>query len=105
MQDKVLGLIGLATRAGKVITGIELCEKAVKSHRAQLVILTNETSASTCDIFLHHKIPVIYVESKEMLGRYTGKEYRSVAVITDKGLAQAVLKKARNVNAAENKGS
>ena len=105
MEDKVLGLIGLATRAGKVITGIELCEKAAKSRRAHLVILTKETSTSTCDIFANLKIPIIYVESKEMLGRFTGKEYRSVAVITDKGLAQAVLKKARNVNAAENKGS
>lgn len=105
MEDKVLGLIGLATRAGKVITGIELCEKAAKSGRAQLVVLTRETSASTCKTFSKFRIPNIYVESKEMLGRFTGKEYRSVAVITDKGLAQAVLKKARNVNASENKGS
>ena len=45
-KDKALRLLGLATRAGKVITGIELCEKAVKSKKAKLVIITKETAKS-----------------------------------------------------------
>lgn len=92
MNNKVLNLIGLATRAGKVITGIELCEKAVKQNKAQLVVLTYETSDSTVKIFEKSSIPLVFVESKEMLGKYTGKDIRSVAVIVDKGFARAILK-------------
>jgi len=39
MLNKAERLLGLATRAGKVITGAELCEKAVKSGKAKLIIL------------------------------------------------------------------
>ena len=35
-NDKALRLLGLANRAGKVITGIELCEKTLKSKKAKL---------------------------------------------------------------------
>ena len=92
MKSKVLGLIGLATRAGKVITGIELCEKAVRQKKAKLIVLTNETSDSTIKIFEKFPVPKVFVESKELLGKYTGKEVRSVAVITDGGFAGAILK-------------
>ena len=92
MNSKVLNLIGLATRAGKVITGIELCEKALKQRKAKLVVLTKETSDSTTKIFEKSSVPLVFVESKEMLGKYTGKDIRSVAVIVDEGFARAILK-------------
>ena len=92
MQSKAERLIGLATRAGKVITGLELCEKAVKTNKAKLIILTNETSDNSKKIFEGLGIDVIYLESKELLGKCTGKETRSVAVITDKNFSTAVLK-------------
>ena len=92
MNNKVLNLIGLATRAGKVITGIELCEKAVRQNKAKLIVLTDETSDSTVKIFEKTKIPKVMVESKELLGKYTGKDVRSVAVIVDAGFARAILK-------------
>ena len=47
MPSKAERLIGLATGAGKVITGLELCEKAVKTGKAKLIILTNETSENS----------------------------------------------------------
>lgn len=91
-NNKALRLIGLATRAGKVITGIDLCEKAVKSKKAELGIVTKETAQSTIDIFKNTDIPLIYVESIEKLSKFTGKENRSVAVVTDKGFKDAILK-------------
>ena len=92
MNNKVLRLLGLATNAGKVITGIELSEKAVKNNKAKLIVLTRETKESTSEIFTKSKLPVIFVESNEILGKFTGKDFRSVAVITDKGFAEAILK-------------
>lgn len=91
-MNKAERLIGLATGAGKVITGLELCEKAVKSGKAKLIILTNETSDNSKKVFMNSGIDIIYLESKEILGKCTGKETRSVAVITDKNFSTAVLK-------------
>ena len=96
-KDKALRLLGLATRAGKVITGIELCVKAVKSKKAKLVIITKETAQSTTDLFKGAGIPVICVESKEKLGNFTGKDIRSVAVVTDENFASAIVKESEEL--------
>lgn len=92
MLNKAERLIGLATRAGKVITGLELCEKAVKSNKAKLIILTKETSDNSKKMFIDSGIDIVYLESRDVLGKCTGKETRSVAVITDKNFSSAVLK-------------
>jgi len=92
MLNKAERLLGLATRAGKVITGAELCEKAVKSGKAKLIILTKETSKNTKKLFCGSGIDIIYVDSMDILGKCTGKETRSVAVITDENFSTAVLK-------------
>ncbi len=96
-KDKALRLIGLANRAGKVITGIELCEKAVKTKKAKLVVITKDTAESTADIFKKADVPVILVESKEKLGSFTGKDIRSVAVVTDKNFADAIVKESEEL--------
>ena len=96
-KDKALRLLGLATRAGKVITGIELCEKAVKSKKAKLVIITKETAKSTANMFKGVGIPVVCVESKEKLGSFTGKDIRSVAVVTDENFASAIVKESEEL--------
>ena len=41
-KQKVLNMIGLATRAGKVKSGEFSTEKAVKSGRARLVIVAED---------------------------------------------------------------
>ena len=92
MDSKVLRMIGLAQRAGKIITGTELCEKAVKSGKAKLVILAREASASTVKIFEKYPLDIVFVESRELLGKYTGKESRTVAVVTDEGFASTIKK-------------
>ena len=92
MDSKILRMIGLANRAGKVITGTELCEKAVKSGKAKLVILAQEASASTIKNFENLGVDIVFVESRELLGKYTGKEIRTVAVVTDEGFARTIKK-------------
>ena len=91
-MNKAERLIGLATGAGKVITGLELCEKAVKNGKAKLIVLTKETSENSKKVFLNSGIDIVYLDSKEVLGKCTGKETRSVAVITDMNFSTAVLK-------------
>ncbi len=92
MHTKVERLIGLATKAGKIITGLELCEKAVKSGKAKLVILAQDISENSKEFFVKSGVDVIYLKSRESLGKCTGKELRSVAVITDSNFSAAVIK-------------
>lgn len=88
--SKKLRMLGLATKAGKVITGIDMCGKAVKQRKAKLVILAEDAAESTKKEFSDLNIPVVTVENKEILGRFTGKEYRSVCVVCDAGFAKAI---------------
>ena len=45
--DKALGLIGIATKARKVVSGEFMTESAVKSGSAMLVILADDASDNT----------------------------------------------------------
>ncbi len=92
MDSKALRMIGLAQRAGKIITGTELCSTAVKSGKAKLVILAKEASPSTVKIFKNYPVDIVFVESRELLGKYTGKEIRTVAAVTDEGFARIIKK-------------
>ena len=47
MIERLLNMIGLARRAGKVSTGAFVCEKMIKSRRARLVILACDASENT----------------------------------------------------------
>mgnify|MGYP002569604426 CR=1 FL=1 len=88
--SKRLRMLGLATRAGKVITGIDLCEKAVRQKKAKLVILAADAAESTVKTFRNCGLPVLTVPNKFELGKYTGKDYRSVCVVCDAGFAKAI---------------
>ena len=63
--DKILSLVGLATRAGKTASGEFCTEKEVKTGRAALVIVAGDASENTkkkfrdmCEsIFIKIKIP------------------------------------------------
>lgn len=88
---KKLRMIGLATKAGKVITGIDLCEKAVRQKKAKLIVLASDAAESTKKQFENCGLPVVMVSDKETLGKFTGKEYRSVCVVCDAGFANAIL--------------
>ena len=43
MNNKFLGMLGLAKRAGKVQTGEDICSKAVKSGVSKLIIAVSYT--------------------------------------------------------------
>lgn len=53
-RKKVLNLLGLATRAGKTASGEFMTEKAIKSGKAYLVIVSEEASDNTKKMFEIH---------------------------------------------------
>ena len=95
-RNKVLGLLGLAEKAGKVRSGEFSTEKAVKSGKAGLVIVSEESSDNTKKMFrnmcTYYKVPIGYFGTKDELGHAMGKEMRASLAVTDTGLAGAIQK-------------
>lgn len=102
MQDKVLSLLSLANKAGKVVSGEFMTENEIKSEKAELVILASDCSDNTkkkfknmCD---YRDIKLIEYSNKEELGRFIGKEFRACAAVLDHGFAASILKQLENSN-------
>ena len=60
-RNKVLSLLGLATRAGKIKSGSFLTEQAVKAGKAYLVLIAGDASENTkkklaiCAVFMRSR--------------------------------------------------
>lgn len=95
-RQKILNLIGLATKAGKTASGEFSTEKAVKSGKAHLVIVSEEASDNTKKMFTnmctYYKVPLYFFGTKEELGHSMGREMRASAAVLDSGLAKALVK-------------
>ncbi len=95
-RQKILNLIGLATKAGKTASGEFMTEKSIKAGKASLVIVSEEASDNTRKMFTnmctYYEVPICFFGKKEELGHAMGKEMRASLVIVDHGLAKAVVK-------------
>ena len=94
-QNKVLSLLGLSARAGKLASGEYSAETAVKSGKAALVIVAEDASANTKKLFhdkcSFYEVPIFEYGTKEMLGHAIGKELRASVAVLDEGLANAII--------------
>lgn len=95
-QNKILSMVGLAVRAGKVVSGEFMTEKAIKSFDAELVILAKDASENTKKKFQNmcefYETPLIYYSDKDEIGAAIGKEFRVSLAITDEGFSKAITK-------------
>lgn len=95
-RQKVLNLIGLATKARRTVSGEFSTEKAVKDGKAHLVVVSEEASDNTKKMFTnmctYYKVPICYFGGKSELGHAMGKEMRASLAVIDSGFAQAILK-------------
>lgn len=95
-EDKILNLLGLAQRAGKVISGDFIVEKAMKRKDPKLVLFAGDCAANNEKKYTQlaetHQIPLHSIANKEALGTAIGKEVRVVVAVLDDGFAKAILK-------------
>lgn len=110
-ERKLLSLLGLAAKAGKVASGEFSTEKAVKTGKAYLVLVAEEASGNTKKKFLnmctYYKVPCYFFGEKAALGKAIGKEFRASLALLDENLGRAVEKQMENVadpKIAEQKG-
>ena len=95
-NNKVLSLLGLAIKAGKVASGEFSTEKSVKTGKGFLVLVADDASQNTkkkfqnmCDFY---EVPIYFIANKEELGRFCGKEFRASLAVQDENFAKAMLK-------------
>ncbi len=107
MEDRVYSFMGLAMKAGKLVSGEANCEKAIRCKKADLVIVAQDASANTAGKFenacKYRDIPFYRFGKKEAIGRLLGKEIRSVVAITDIQLARNLEKLIISHHSHENK--
>ncbi len=96
-QDRILSMLGLAEKAGRIASGEFSAEKAVKSHKAYLVIVASDASDNTKKMFQnmcsYHRVPCFIYGTKEELGHYIGKQYRASVAVTEEGFAKSLVSK------------
>lgn len=107
-RSKVFGLLGLATRAGKVQSGEFSTEKSVKSGRSSMVIVSEEASDNTKKMFrnmcTYYKVPYVEFGGKEELGHAMGKRYRASLSVEDSGFSGAIMKELNRNGGSECEG-
>ena len=96
MTDRVLSMLGLAAKSGNVVSGEFSTEKAVKTGKAFLVIVADDSSDNTKKSFKNmcefYKVPVYFFSNKEELGHAIGKEFRASLAILDEGFKNSIEK-------------
>ena len=105
-QNKFLSMLGLAKRAGKVVSGEFMTEKAVKTGKAYLVIVAKDASENTKknfnDMCSWYRVPIRTGPGREDLGHAIGQEMRVSVAVTDENFAAAIV--GSEMTKDENKG-
>ena len=88
-QDRIYSMLGLAMKAGKVVSGEFAVDKSIKDGSAWLVIIASDASDNTTKKFSNS---CEFYGTKEELGRAIGRDMRSSLAITDEGFAKSLGK-------------
>lgn len=101
-MNKVLGVIGLAKRAGKITSGEFLCERAIKSGQSKLIIIASDiadnakkSAVNTCS---HYGVEYIEFSSSAELGRAIGADNRMIISVNDSNFKNAILSKIERID-------
>ncbi len=94
-QDKVCSLLGLATRAGKIVSGDDSTLLELKRGNVKLVIVAEDASNNTKKLFKdkssYRNIPQVYFLTKLELGLAIGKAPRAALGIKDVNFASKII--------------
>ena len=92
-MNRMLNMLGLCARAGKLITGEKACVQAVRSGAAQVALLDGAASDNAVKALTQacesHGVALLRTEPNA-LGDAIGKPGRMAAVITDPRMAARV---------------
>ncbi|MBQ4109556.1 MAG: ribosomal L7Ae/L30e/S12e/Gadd45 family protein [Clostridia bacterium] len=95
MQNRFLGLFGLAIRARQVRSGAFAAEDTLKAGRAKLIVIADDCAENSKKDFIKlcekYNVPYIITETKESLARMTGKSETAIAAVTDENFKKGLM--------------
>ena len=96
-EQKLVRLIGLAAKAGRIRSGGFAAEKSVNTGKAALCMLAVDASDNTIkqfkDMCLHRGVPLVRTNfPKEALGHMIGRGERASLTVEDQGFAESMLR-------------
>lgn len=96
INNKILGLLGLARRAGKVSFGTESVLDTVERKRAKLVIIAEDSAQRTKknieEICNQNEVPVKIFGTIEELSKSIGQSNKAVICVKDINFSNEILK-------------
>ena len=101
--DRLLGLLGLARRAGKLEIGEALTAETVAAGKARAIFLASDIGEATRRKVMRHdeRVPVFTVpHDKETLGASLGFPGCAVCCLTDVGMARAAAEQLASLSEA-----
>ena len=91
--DKLSGMLGLAAKAGKIVSGETAVRAAIQKNQAALLLAEEGASANTQDrmqkLSAAYDLRLIRVEA---LDRKIGRPERTMAAVCDEGFAKAIAR-------------
>lgn len=95
-NKRICGLLGLATRAGKITFGTEACMQALEKNKIKLMIIAidaaERTKMNLKNICTKHNVTVVECLNIEELSNAIGKNNKAVVGIRDINFSNEIMK-------------
>lgn len=96
INNKLLGLLGICAKAGKIVSGADACLEEIKTNKVKLLIIAEDASDKTKknNVFYGDKynIPVVITSTIDDLSRAIGKKNKAIIGIKDINLSNEIQK-------------
>ncbi len=96
-NEKFLGILGLASKSGKVVSGMDAVCECIQKRKAKLVIVAKDTSEKSKKnviyVCTNTETKVIQLSTIDELSHAIGKKNRAIICITDKNFSEGILEK------------
>ena len=98
--QRIAGYLGIAQRAGKIISGNNMVKEALLKKKVELVVIADDAAeiVKTEIISIAHRrrVDILFWPNKVNLGLIVGKSQRGSLVLLDAGFATAIKKLLNN---------
>lgn len=93
-MNKVYSYLGLARRAGKIVSGEQAVVGGIKRGQVFLVLIAEDASSNTYRKFSamarNHNVRCLVYGEKDLFGQGLGQSPRSILGVTDRNFANVI---------------
>ena len=96
INNRVCGLLGLATRAGKTVFGTEACTQAIEKKKIKLLIIATDAAERTKmnfkNICKEKDVPIFEILNIDELSKAIGQSNKAIIGIKDINFSKEIIK-------------